>query len=78
MSCVKTIKPCEKVHNPILTLWSCARCGSFVAIESAQPVHIAVCPTCQRTPLNFRGNFENILSMPGEDDSCSDYYPDGF
>ena len=78
MSSMKTIDRGQKIDNPILTLWSCARCGSFVSIESVQPVHAAACPTCQRTPLNLRGNFEDILNMPREDDSCSDYYLDGF
>lgn len=71
---IKTANLDHKGHDSILTLWSCASCGSFVSIESLQPVHAAVCPACQGTPLNLCGTFEDILNMHGEHDPCGDYY----
>lgn len=61
-----------------VTLWRCPKCSSFVSVESIEAVNVTICPACQHSPLDLCGSFKHILDLRSVDDTCCDYYPEGW
>jgi len=61
-----------------VTLWRCSKCSTFVSVESLEPVCVTICPACHHAPLDLCGSFCHILDLRSVDDTCCDYYPNGW
>lgn len=73
-------KSSQAAKAPIacVTLWRCPRCSSFISVESFTSVQLTVCPACNNTQVNLCGSFDHVLELRTEDDTCCDYYPNGW
>ena len=73
MSDTRIGNPEQATPKSNVALWKCAKCGSFISIESLRAVSISVCPVCQNSQLELCGTFQNFPTASTEDDSCLDY-----
>jgi DNA-directed RNA polymerase subunit RPC12/RpoP len=73
-----TAHPDNKAPMAAVTLWKCSKCSSFISVESIEAVCVTVCPACQHAPLDLCGSFSHLLDLRSKDDTCCDYYPEGW
>jgi DNA-directed RNA polymerase subunit RPC12/RpoP len=71
-------RPANQAPATVVTLWRCSKCSSFISVESINPVSVVICPACQHASLVLRGSFNHVLDLRSEDDTCCDFYPNGW
>ena len=71
-------RPAGQAPMAVVTLWKCSMCSSFISVESIESVRVTICPACQHAPLDLYGSFNHVLDLLTSDDTCCDYYPEGW